>query len=372
MNNIQIIALLPEKKGDVRRFLQMADIIYKNDEHFIPHIHQDLSKIFTRHLSQPNKGELMLWLAKMNGKWVGRIAAFNERDKAHLGIGFFESINNRDVSNALFDQALSWLKQLETGKHRVEGPINFGERDKFWGLMVGGFKNPGYQENYNPPYYQHLFEHYGFEPGLRQTTQELALKDFDAITFGRIANRAIEQGGFTFKHLKTNDLHRYADDFTHIYNLAWQQHAHFLPLKSSDVLLEMEMMKPIVQEDLIWFAYYNDKPVAFYASLPDVNQIFKKVGPNLNALGKMKFLWHRAFTKITRVRGIVFGVVPQCWGKGLESALIMKVYEVLKNHPHITATELSWIGDFNPKMLRLLARLGAKESKVHITYNKFI
>jgi hypothetical protein len=80
-------------------------------------------------------------------------------------------------------------------------------------------------------------------------------------------------------------------------------------------------------------------------------------------------LWYKSTTKVNRIRGIVFGVIPAYQNLGLETGMIMSLYKAAqKYHPEITASELAWIGDFNPKMHSLFIALGAKTTKIHHTY----
>src|SRR5439155_571400 len=113
-------------------------------------------------------GEAERWIVgDGNGKLIGRIAAFtnkkykNKGDDVPVGgMGFFECIDDQEAANLLFDTAKDWLQQR--GMEAMDGPINFGERDRWWGLVTQGFQEPLYCMNYNPPYYSTLFEHYGF------------------------------------------------------------------------------------------------------------------------------------------------------------------------------------------------------------------
>ncbi len=107
----------------------------------------------------------LLW--NEQGKCIGRIAAFinektSKKEKQPTGgIGFFECINDQKAAHLLFDHAKNWLQ--ERGMEAMDGPINFGERDSWWGLLVDGFISPAYKTNYNPPYYKDFFESYGFQ-----------------------------------------------------------------------------------------------------------------------------------------------------------------------------------------------------------------
>jgi hypothetical protein len=153
----------------IKVFHQIPFDIYKNDSNWIPHIKQDVEKVFTKSSNKFFRhGEAIRWILKDdNNKYIGRIAAFINRKKAFSekqptgGIGFFECIDDLSASSLLFDTAKKWLEDREM--QAMDGPINFGERDRYWGLLVEGFENrPIYANPYNPPYYQKLFKDYGF------------------------------------------------------------------------------------------------------------------------------------------------------------------------------------------------------------------
>src|SRR4029077_3742817 len=118
-----------------------------------------------------------------NGKLVGRIAAFTHSKYINKGtefstgcVGFFDCINNQVAANLLFGAAKDWLQSK--GMEAMDGPINFGDRDKWWGLMVEGFdKAPIYGMSYNPPYYERLFEQYGFKNYYNQYYYAMGVKD---------------------------------------------------------------------------------------------------------------------------------------------------------------------------------------------------
>jgi hypothetical protein len=88
----------------------------------------------------------------------------------------------------------------------------------------------------------------------------------------------------------------------------------------------------------------------------------------MTQLGKLKFLWYRR--KVSRLRGVIFGIIPRYHNLGLETGLIMKLREYVLKSNRIQSSELAWIGDFNPKMLSMLSSLGARTVKVHNTYRK--
>lgn len=359
---MQVIPVKTDR--DFKAFLDVPKRIYKDDPEYVPHIRQELTKLLW---TRPEADEVGLWLVKQNGEYIGRIAAFVNPGRKG-GLGFFESIDSTDVANLLFRRGIEWLCAKDI--FLVEAPVNYGERDKFWGLLVEGFKNPSYQENYNPPYYRQLFEQYGFEPSIVQSTQEINPKRFNLEKIKPLAQKVFDNSDFEIRCIERNNLDKYARDFATIYNAAWQQHEHFVPLTAEKVLRMMKEMKPVLREDLIWFTYAKGEPVAFYVSIIELNEIFRHLNGNLNLWGKLKFLWLKRRIKITRIRGLVFGVVPQYQGMGLTTGMMMKIFEVFQTDPYLKSSELAWIGDFNPRMLGLLRAIGAEEVKRHMTFQK--
>ncbi len=361
-------------KADAKEFINMARFIYKGDKEWIQPLDKDIEAIFnTTENPSFKSGEATRWLLKSNSnQTIGRIAAFysdlynKTTTEKTGGIGFFECVNSNEAATLLFDTARIWLQQR--GIKAIDGPINFGEKDRFWGLMVSGFKNPSYMENYNPPYYQKLFESYGFRKTVEQSTSEINTNDFNYERFNRIASRVLQNPTYRFEYYKDSEIERFSNDFMIIYNQAWAHRPDFTPMTMERVMSTLKTLRPILRENLIWFAYANNEPAGFYINVIDVNQIFKHLHGKMNLWAKIKFVWYKKFGRIDRCRGIVFGVIPKYQNLGLEAGMIVKLYETVQHHRHLQSSELAWIGDFNPKMHSLFDALGAKTTKIHYTY----
>jgi hypothetical protein len=157
-----------ENKKSRKEFLKTAKIIYKNDPVWVCPLDNEINGIFDpKQNVYYTHGTAERWILKDDqGKLIGRIAAFIDyktseiQDQPTGGIGFFECINDQEVANLLFDTAKEWLQGQKI--EAMDGPINFGERDSYWGLLVDGFTHPSYEIAYNHKYYQQLFESYGF------------------------------------------------------------------------------------------------------------------------------------------------------------------------------------------------------------------
>lgn len=356
-----------------KQFIDLPLKIYKDDAEWIQPMDADIENIFNREVNPQfqNGGECIRFLLLDQGTPIGRAAAFytlNPDKKKLGGMGFFECINDKNAAFLLFDACADWLRKQ--GAEWMDGPINFGDRDSFWGLMVKGFKNPSYRENYNPSYYQELFESYGFVKEIEQNTREITRASFKDERFGKIAARILSNPKYTFSHFDWKNKEKLINDFIIIYNQAWAHHENFTPMTYKKMLGHLKLMKPIMKPEFTIFAYADGEPAGVYISVLDVNQVFKYLHGKLTFWGKLKFLYYRP--KINRVRGIVFGVIPKYQNLGLETGMIMKFREEVIKYKKIHANELAWVGDFNPKMLSMLDAMGAVLTKVHYTYRKIL
>ncbi|MGC4100590.1 GNAT family N-acetyltransferase [Ferruginibacter sp.] len=354
-------------------FINLPLVLYRKDPLFVAPLLNDIKKIFNPATNSFFRhGDCVRWLLYQDKKLVGRIAAFVNLEKAHAsgtptgGIGFFECINNQEAANTLFSTAIDWLKQK--GMQTMEGPINFGENDNWWGLLVQGFRPPSMGMNYNPPYYQQLFENFGWQKSYDQLTNVIDLTKPVPERFEKIAQWVVKKPEYRFKHFEKKDFKTFSEDFKEVYNDAWQDFEGFAPITSDSIADTFERMKPIVDEKIIWFAYHNNEPVAFVICLPDTNQVLKYLSGKLDLWGKLKYLWYSKTTKVNRIRVIVMGVKKHYQNKGLESSLIYLLKVEVMPRNTITEVELAWVGDFNEKMLAIHHATGAQLEKTHRTY----
>jgi GNAT superfamily N-acetyltransferase len=362
--------------GTEKEFYHLPHNLYRDDSQWIAPLVQDVRKVF-----DPQKnphfehGECARWILLDGEKTIGRIAAFINHRTAETeeqptgGCGFFECINNQQAANLLFDTAKTWLQ--ERGMEAMDGPINFGERNAWWGLLVEGFTPPTYQMNYNPPYYQQLFEAYGFKDYFQQYSYSIGINDARPERYKAIIDRLRQNPDYSFRHIEKDKLKQYAEDFRSVYNRTWKFLPNFKEMSSEQAQKLIYSFKPVMVDYLAWFAYYKNEPIAIFIMLPELNGWFKHVHGNLNLWGMLKFLWYKTFDKTNRkIFGIIFGVVPEHQKKGIEGAIVMAADDVVRPKKRWDEIELVWVGDFNARMIRTCEILGAKMAKRHITYRK--
>jgi hypothetical protein len=356
---------------DKKQFLDVAKAIYKDDEHWVCPLDQDIEAVFDPKKNNfHNHGKVTRWLLYNGKTCIGRIAAFINDKKAYTfeqatgGIGFIECIDDKEAFKLLFDTAQNWLKS--NGMQAMDGPINFGENDNFWGLLIDGYTHPSYGMNYHKPYYKKHFEDYGFKTLYEQITNHLAVKKPFPERFTKIANWVAKKDGYTFRHLEVKEFNKFAGDFMEIYNDAWKNFPNFSPIKYETVLESFNKMKLIMDPKLIWFAYVNDEPASFVVILPDANLMIKPLKGKLGIIEKLKFLYYK-MKGVNRMRAIVMGTKEKFQKHGLESALFIKLKEYVIPKNQYEELELSWVGDFNDKMLAIHEATGAKFGKKHAT-----
>jgi len=368
-------AILVNNSQTKRQFLNIVDQLYRNDKAYVKPLNQDVEKVFDVNQNPFFKhGQCIRWiLVDDNGNVIGRIAAFVNEKKAFGykmptgGCGFFECINDQNAANFLFNTAKNWL--LEKGMKAMEGPVNFGENDTFWGLLVEGFIPASYGMNYHLPYYYQLFKNYGFETSYEQLTNIIDLTVPFPARFTKIANWVAAKPGYSFEHFKKINAEKYINDLMEIYNDGWQDFENFVPIKKETLQESFKQMEVIMDENLIWFAYVDGEPASFVVLIPDANQMIKDFNGKLGLVQKLKFAYRR-WAGVKRMRAIVMGTKQKYQKHGLESALFIKLggYVLPKNQ--YTELELSWVGDFNEKMLALHEATGAKFGKKHLTLKK--
>ena len=360
-------------------WLHLDRKIYRDAPNWVCPLDDDIEKVFDaerNHLFEG--GEAIRWIALDDkGEAVGRIAAFYNREQARVTdnmgcCGFFESIDDQEVANLLFDVAREWL--TERGLEGMDGPVNFGSRDSWWGLLVEGFDyQPLYGNPYHLPYYKALFENYGFQNYFNQNSyvwraesgvlSEIALEK---------AHRVLSNPDYQIKDVRNTDLSVAAEQLRTIYNKAWSLFTGVKPMPKEEALAIVKTLSPIVDRNIIFFTYFNNEAIGFFIMVPDINRIIGKFNGNLNLWNKLRLMWELKVKKsCDRIFGMIFAVTPEFQGKGVESGMIQYIYEnyIRTDRNSYKTVEFAWIGDFNPVMNRMIqSYVCATRHKMHTTY----
>ncbi len=357
---------------DATKFIRLPIQLYKDVGEWIRPIDKEIAAIFDPEKNKSfGQGECIRWIVEDQNGVIGRIAAFY-LDKPETGIegrvGFFEAVNDQAVANLLFETSKQWL--VEKGATFMDGPVNFGPRDKWWGLLTKGFElEPNYQCNYNLPYYRELFENYGFQVYFEHYTFVKIIAEPVHPRLIYKSELVAKDPDYTVEHFKMKEFDKFSSDIIEVYNKAWVNHEGVTTISQEQGKAIMKRLKPVIHEEIIWLAYYKGEPAAIFVNIPEVNQVLKYVNGKMNLLGKLKFLWFKSRIKKRKMLGLIFGVTPEHQGKGVDGAIITALQNIsIAKFPHYKTIEMHGIGDFNRKMILVVKQVGGDVRKIHTTF----
>lgn len=359
-------------RRDARLFRQFPEHIHQSNPDYIKPLDRDIEAIFDKNKNKLFKqDQCSRWLLyNQQGMLIGRIAVFINADYQQQqptgGIGFFDCVDQVAAAHFMFDHCKNWL--LERGVKAMDGPINLGQRSNWWGLVVEGFHAPLYGMNYNPPYYQQLFESYGFEVYFYQHCYSISLNARLPEKFYRIKDIVSRDNLIKAIPYCKKQTAQFARDFASIYNRSWLSHGEGKQIKESEALRLFKKMRLLIDEQAICFVYYRNEPVACWLNLPDLNTYFKSVNGKLGPIGLLKLLVLRLFRPNRKLVGMLFGVIPEFQNKGIDAFMIVSALEAIQSKTRYHDYEMQWIGDFNPKMINTARNMGAACTRKLATY----
>lgn len=364
-------------------FLELPVSLYHGNPFWIRPLDGDIRNVFDREKNPcfRHGGECVRWLLdNEKGECVGRVAAFINRKTCRLDsylvgqMGFFECIDDEEAAFMLFDKCREWLEAR--GMEAMEGPVNFGERIEWWGLLADGYDEcPVYAMPYTQPYYVKFFESYGFRDYFRQFTfrTHLVMENLSDIVVWK-ADRILKNPDYEVVTYGDIGMEKAIVSLLEVYNKAWNLAVHGVDGITRDQVESIyRSLKPVIDKDLIYFAFYKQQPIGFFLMFPEINQAVKHLNGKMDFVGILKFVYYLRIKRIRVALGQLFGVIPEFQGRGVEAAMIKRFTERIieggSRHKY-DYLELNWVGDFNPPMVHLMSYIGAKAVRTHVTYRK--
>ncbi len=365
-------------ENDKKEFLSIPLKIYKNIPQWVRPLDNDIESVFDPELNSFfAHGKLIRWILKnTSDETIGRVAAFiNDRTAGTFeqptgAMGFFECANDPKAAFMLFDACKRWLS--ENGMEAMDGPVNFGENDRWWGLVTEGFdESPLYCHNYNPLYYKNFFENYGFKTYFNQYYYRLDLQNDFLSRYKPLAERAEKRYDLHYECIDLKQKEKYSRDFCTVYNKGWITHHNFKAMTFERAMAIMHKLEPVMDEKIMTFTYAKGEPCGILLMMPELNTIFRKMQHGkLSLYDKMRFLWYLKTGACRKIYGFVFGVIPEFQRKGVESYMVVKAALQEMERKKYDLFDFAWVGDFNPVMVSLVESFGVKKVKILATYRK--
>jgi len=371
---VQVVPL-SRRRRDLVRFVRVADQIYQDDPYWVAPIRSDLLKVLSDANPLFAHAQMQLWVAVRDGAEVGRVAALEDRThnqvhRDHTGFfGFFECIDDPQVSAALFDAVCDWARAR--GLRRLLGPMN-PTNNEVCGLLVQGFNDPPViMMPYNPPYYEALLTQAGFRKAKDLLAFHIDLAQCPMDRLARIKAKATAR----WPELRCRPVRRrtLTEDLAkvqQVYNSAWEDNWGFVPMTPEEVRFLASRLKPLFREGFVWLAEAGSEPVGFLLGMPDWNLVLQPLRGRLLRPQLVRVLPYLLGWKVPRRgRVVALGVTRPFRGRGLESVML---YEALKIGlaAGYREAEASWVLEDNVFMCRVLEAFNGKPYKTYRLYER--
>jgi GNAT superfamily N-acetyltransferase len=361
-------------RRDLERFIRLPFRLYRNEPLWVPPLLWERRQFLNRRKNPFFRhAEAEYFLARRDGRVVGRITAqvdrhLNEFQQNAWGLfGFFECEDDQEAATALLEAAASWLR--ERGRDRIVGPMDFTTNDEC-GVLVDGWRHPPIiLTNWTHPYYPQLIEGAGLAKAMDTYMWALYVDKRENVhqAIWDMADKVETEHGITARHFRKKDLDAEVNRFLEIYNAAWQRNWGFVPLTDEEVRHYAKQLRPLLDENWAMVAEKDGETVGAALTLPDWNQVFKKMNGRLFPIGWAKFLLGRR--KIDRVRVFALGVKREFQHTGVAAKLYQMHFDSAERTPQ-KGGEMGWILETNKPMNRAMEGMGGEIVRTYRMYER--
>lgn len=370
---LQLVKII-DKKGK-KAFVNFPHDLYTNDPNYVPEIFMGQMDILDEKKYPFFKyGTAELWMAYKNGKAVGRIAAidntnYNQHFNTKTGFfGFFDTIDDQEVANALLDQAKAYAS--DRGFNKLLGPTNYSTNETAGTLIEGFNEPPKVMMTYNAPYYQRLIEDYGLGKEMDLYAYQIPVESVSqkSLRLADAFEQRLKRKGITIRNIRKKDIISEAEGMKNIYNSAWEDNWGFVPFTDAEFEFLRNDLKMLVDEDFAFAAEKDGKMIGFGLTLPDINEILiKNKRGKLFPLGIFRLLLGKKKTDWVRI--IALGVLPEYRKMGIEAIFFAKNIAEAKRRG-IRGGEASWVLESNTEMVNAAERMNGIRYKTYRLFSK--
>ena len=375
-STLEIIALTRQPR-DISRFLNFAYSIYRDDPNWVAPLLMDVQKVFSDANPMFQHAEMQLWIARRDGQDVGRIAGIIDRShNAFHGertafFGFFECIDDANVSAKLFDAVSAWAKQKSMT--RILGPMNPTTNDEC-GLLVDGHDSPPLiMMTYNPRYYEKLIEGVGCTKAKDLLAFWFDIANGPKERFARFMEKFRKrQPDVRIEPISKKTLTKQITKLKAVYNQAWEKNWGFVPMTDAEIDFMASRLKPLLTDGLAFIAETPQEPVGFLLALPDFNEAFKPLKGKLLSTGLFTALPYLLGWKMPRnLRCLTLGVTAKHRNRGIEAAMLAEALTA-SLRLGIIGGEASWILEDNVAVQRVIGLFGGEVYKTYRIYERAV
>ncbi len=363
-------------KQGFKEFINFPSTLYTNDPNWIDPLYLEREE----HLSKKNPAsehvEWQAWVARKDGKVVGRITAQIDslhrelygQDTGHFGM--IDAIDDKEVFDALFATAEEWLKSK--GAFKITGPFSLNINQES-GLLIDGFDTPpSALMIHGKPYYARYVEQQGYSQGIDLLAYWMKRTD---LHFSESLSKLMAQvrKKVTIRPLNRKKFAEEMQVLRDIFNSGWQNNWGFVPFTEHEFATMGDQLKYLVPDDMIYIAESEGVPCAFIVGLPNINEAITGLNGSLFPFGWAKVLWRLKVSGVRTARVPLMGVRHDFQFSRMGPVMALLLIEALRDpfaRRKIDALEMSWILESNTGMRTILERIGAVPYKRYRLYEK--
>ncbi len=369
---VEIVPVLDP--GALDRFIRLPQILLRDDPSFVTPLLSERRDALTAK-GNPFFGhaDVSLFLARRNGRDVGRISAQRDHLLADKRIGHFGmllAIDDADVVDALMEAAAAWLRAR--GLTIIQGPFSLSINEET-GLLVDGFDTPPMlMMPHDPPYLDAHLQRLGYA----KARDLYAYISDTAVSLPPGAARMVARGlpsNVTLRKLRMPQLAQDIAALVEIFNDGWSTHWGFVPITREEITHIAKAMRPLLHERLVWFAEVDGQPAAFGLCLPNLNEAIRDLSGALLPFGWAKLLWRLKVAGVKTARVPLMGMRKHYANTLLGQLLPLHISESLRREAAamgIRSLEMSWVLEDNKPMRHLAEAIGASAYKTYRVYEK--
>jgi GNAT superfamily N-acetyltransferase len=361
-------------RRELREFIELPYRLHSTSPYWCPPLRLERRMFLSRRQNAFFKhGDAELFCAWRDGRVVGRISAqvdhaYNAYHGSDTGMfGFLELEDDPEVLPALLAAASEWLRAH--GCRLALGPMDFGMNDENGVLVEGYDREPMIKQPWHPPYYAARCEQAGLEKAMDLWMWELDISDREQIRpiVFELAAEAEPKHGVRIRKMSRRSLRRDMDRFADVYNAAWANNWGFSPYSKKDLDYYTSELQLVFDAPWFMVAEREAETVAVAITVPDINQVLRKMKGRILPFGWWYFLRRKKI--ITRCRVGFLGVKPEYQHTGVAAALYVEHFDMADRTP-IKWGEMGWILETNRSMNRGMQAMNGRKIKTYRVYQQ--
>jgi hypothetical protein len=364
-------------RAGLDRFIRLPNRLHRDDPAWIPPLMME-----RRDALSPGKnpwfehGEAAFWIARRDGRDVGRISAqddrlVRDRDGSRPGhFGLLAAEDDPAVFAALTATAEAWARAR--GLPRLRGPFSLSINEQT-GLLVDGFGTPPMvMMPHDPPYAGPRLEALGYAKARDMLAYVIDTATKPPPAAARFVTRGLPSG-ITLRPMRLRELRREIERLIEIFNNGWAGNWGFVPFTAAEVVHLASELRPLLVQRLVWFAELHGRPVAFAVCIPNLNEAIRDLDGRLLPFGWARLLWRLKIGRMDTARVPLMGVRQDLGSGMIARTLPFFLIEALRLEAlkrGFRRVEMSWILEDNLPMRHMAGMLGAQPYKTYRVYEK--